>query len=222
MQQGSWVTFSTIHHHVQVLPVHSGSATSTNSLQPAQLSQLQNKAIKYRTHKGLKATGTPAQPKQKMQDHVVCKRLHAGTVTKCPPNMLELTELNLPITTEGPLERVFPQTCQKTKHHKAAQSPPVAHEPDSQELLARHAPEQREPYLFAGELRPPLPKEEVDRVVATESLLASSTGRVLGRRSGRPRWEPELKHRLFHHQNTLATGQDLSWIPSETSKTFEH
>lgn len=44
--------------------------------------------------------------------------------------------------------------------------------------------------LFAGELRPPLPKEEVDKVVAMESLLASSTGGVLGRRSGRPRWEP--------------------------------
>lgn len=55
------------------------------------------------------------------------------------------------------------------------------------------------PHLFAGEWRPPLPKEEVDKVVATESLLASSTGRVLGRRSGRPRWEPELKHTQLHH-----------------------
>ena len=107
----------------------------------------------------------------------------------------------------------------------------MAHEPDLQASLARHAPKQQEPYLFAGELRPPLPKEEVDRVVAMESLLASSTGRVLGRRSGRPRWEPELKHRLFHHQHkwdrvarapTLARGWDPCWIPPETSKTPEH
>lgn len=107
----------------------------------------------------------------------------------------------------------------------------MAHEPDLQESLACHAPNQQWSYLFAGELRPPLPKEEVDRVVAMESLLASSTGRVLGRRSGRPRWEPELKHRLFHlipnkwdcvaQAPTLARDQDPCWIPPKTSKTLE-
>lgn len=145
--------------------------------------------------------------------------------------MLEPTALNLlnnTWTTQTGISASMPNTGTS---HKAAQSPPTAHKPDLQEPLACHEPKQHGPYLFAGELRPPLPKEEVDRVVAMESLLASSTGRVLGRRSGRPRWEPELKHRLFHHQHkqdrvarapTLATGQDACWIPPKASKPPEH
>ena len=89
-------------------------------------------------------------------------------------------------------------------HVGVTQRPPLTHAlPDSTELThctgAAHAGPPPEPHLFAGEWRPPLPKEEVDKVVATESLLASSTGRVLGRRSGRPRLEPELKHTQLHH-----------------------
>lgn len=138
--------------------------------------------------------------------------------------MLEPTALNL-LNNTRTTQTGFCKHAKNRNIHKAAQSPPMAHEPDSQEPLACHAPKQQAPYLFAGELRPPLPKEEVDRVVAMESLLASSTGRVLGRRSGRPRWEPELKHRLFHHQHkwdrvtrapTLATGRDPCWIPPKT------
>lgn len=48
-------------------------------------------------------------------------------------------------------------------------------------------------------------------MVAMESLLASSTGSVLGSRSGRPRWEPEWKHRPFgqRHKRDREPGSAL-------------
>lgn len=143
--------------------------TRAATLELAQSARLQDKATKYRTH------WDATQAKRKGQDRVACKEPRAGTATRrCPlaharAHSTELARRHKRLD--------FCKHADTENIQEAAQSPPAAQE----------RAEQRDPHLFAGELRPPLPREEVDRVVAMESLLASSTGSVLGSRSGRPR-----------------------------------